>query len=76
MRRCGSAVDVYQQLAAQGGAHQRQVSQPDLLIAAASQSTRFTGTATAMNAKTVRAAGKARPVRVVHAVAESEPVTG
>ena len=44
--------------------------------AEASQSTRFTGTATAMNAKKVRAAGKARPVRVVHALAEAEPVTG
>lgn len=44
--------------------------------AEASQTTRFTGTATAMNAKKVRAAGKARPVRVVHALAEAEPVTG
>ena len=31
------ALDVYEQLAAQGGAHQRQVSQPDLLIAAAAE---------------------------------------
>mgnify|MGYP006277358807 CR=1 FL=1 len=31
------ALDVYEQLAAQGGAHQRQVSHPDLLIAAAAE---------------------------------------
>ena len=31
------AVDVYEDLAAQGGAHQRQVSHPDLLIAAAAE---------------------------------------
>lgn len=31
------AVDVYERLADQGGAHQRQVSHPDLLIAAAAE---------------------------------------
>lgn len=31
------ALDVYELLAAQGGAHQRQVSHPDLLIAAAAE---------------------------------------